>query len=458
MKTLNPLTAVSPIDGRYSSKVETLRLIFSEYGLIQRRVSVEIAWLKALCACPDIPEARELSDSESAAIQSIADDLTLKDAERVKEIEQTTNHDVKAVEYFIKEKFAGTSYESLGEFVHFGCTSEDINNVSHALMLKDGLVELRRRQEELTDILADFAIAAKDTAMLARTHGQPASPTTLGKEMAVFVHRLRRQAEQIDAIVMPAKLNGAVGNFNAHFSAYPDVDWQELSRAVIEGVFSLKQTPLTTQIESHDGMAELFDAIARWNTVLTDLNRDIWAYISLGYLGQKTKQGEIGSSTMPHKVNPIDFENSEGNLGLGNAVFDHLARKLPVSRLQRDLTDSTVLRNMGVGFGYSLIAYASTVKGLGKIRINAARLKEDLNKAWEVLAEPIQTVMRKLSKKNPYEQLKELTRGEKVNAQTMRKFVDSLDIPEEDRSRLRDLTPETYIGIAPQLAEKIRRG
>ena len=456
MKTLNSLTAVSPIDGRYGSKVESLRSIFSEYGLIQRRISVEIAWLKALCADPEIKEARNLTEAEAAEIQAIADELTVEDAARVKEIESTTNHDVKAVEYYIKEKFAGKSYEELGEFIHFACTSEDINNMSHALMLRDGLVELRRFQDDLTDKLAEFALETKDAAMLARTHGQPASPTTLGKEMAVFVHRLRRQAQQIDAIVMPAKLNGAVGNFNAHLSAYPDVDWKALTKSVIEGVFGLKQTPLTTQIESHDGMAELFDAIARWNTILIDLDRDIWTYISMGYLGQKTKKGEIGSSTMPHKVNPIDFENSEGNLGLANAMFDHLTRKLPISRLQRDLTDSTVLRNMGVGFGYSMIAYQATIKGLGKIKLNSDRLAEDLDNAWEVLAEPIQTVMRKLGKKNPYEQLKELTRGEKVNAEIMKQFVDSLDIPEEDKIRLREMTPASYIGIASELAELVR--
>jgi len=450
------LTAVSPLDGRYASKIDSLRPIFSEFGLIQRRVAVEVAWLKALCNCPKMKEARTLTEEEAAEIQAIADNLSVADARRVKEIESTTNHDVKAVEYFIKEQFAGKSYESLGEFVHFACTSEDINNMAHALMLRDGLVELRKDQEELTARLAEFALETKDAAMLARTHGQPASPTTMGKELAVFVHRLRRQAAQIDAIVMPAKLNGAVGNFNAHLSAYPDVNWQELTRKVIEETFGLKQTPLTTQIESHDGMAELFDAIARWNTILIDLDRDIWTYISMGYLGQKTKKGEIGSSTMPHKVNPIDFENSEGNLGLANAIFDHLSRKLPVSRLQRDLTDSTVLRNMGVGFGYSLTAYQATIKGLGKINLNAKRLADDLDNAWEVLAEPIQTVMRKLGLPNPYEQLKELTRGRKINAEIMKEFVDSLDIPEEDKLRLREMTPSTYIGIAPELALLVR--
>ncbi|MFA7172482.1 MAG: adenylosuccinate lyase [Kiritimatiellia bacterium] len=454
--TTETLTAVSPLDGRYASQVDRLRPIFSEFGLIQRRIAVEVAWLQALCDCPEIPEARALSNAEKAALQAIADNLTLKDARRVKEIESTTNHDVKAVEYFIKEQMKGLNCEVLGEFVHFACTSEDINNIAHALMLRDGLVELRREQELVTAKLSAFALETKDVAMLARTHGQPASPTTLGKELAVFVHRLRRQAAQIDAIVMPAKLNGAVGNFNAHLIAYPDVDWQELTRKVIEEQFALQQTPLTTQIESHDGMAELFDAITRWNTILIDMDRDLWSYISMGYLRQKTKPGEIGSSTMPHKVNPIDFENSEGNLGLANAIFGHLSRKLPLSRLQRDLTDSTVLRNMGVGFGYSLIAYQATLKGLGKIDLNPQRLADDLEQAWEVLAEPIQTVMRKLGQANPYEQLKELTRGEKVNATTMKKFIDSLDIPAEDKKRLRELTPATYIGMAPLLTEKIR--
>ena len=374
----------------------------------------------------------------------------------MKAIESVTNHDVKAVEYFIKEKIKGTFLEALGEFVHFACTSEDINNMAHALMLRDGLRVLRATQDKLTDTLAAFAAETRDAAMLARTHGQPASPTTLGKELAVFVLRLRRQAEQLDAIVLPAKMNGAVGNFNAHLSAYPDVDWEALSRSVIEGRFGLSQNVLTTQIESHDGVAELFDALSRWNTVLLDLDRDIWAYISLGYLGQKTVKGEVGSSTMPHKVNPIDFENSEGNLGIANAVLEHMARKLPVSRLQRDLTDSTVLRNMGVGFGYSMTAYQATLKGLGKIKLNAARLSADLDEAWEVLAEPIQTVMRKLGKPNPYEQLKELTRGKKMTAEIMRQFIESLDIPADDKQRLLALTPATYTGIASKLVDAIQ--
>ena len=456
MDTIDTLTALSPLDGRYANKLGDLRPIFSEFGLIQRRVAVEIAWLEALCDCPAIPEARSLTAEEREFLQKLGDGFSVADAKRVKSIESVTNHDVKAVEYFLKEKFAGTTLEALGEFVHFACTSEDINNLAHALMLRDGLRVLRAAQDKLTDTLAALAMETRDAAMLARTHGQPASPTTLGKELAVFVHRLRRQAEQLDGIILPAKMNGAVGNFNAHLSAYPNVDWEALARGVIEGRFGLSQNVLTTQIESHDGIAELFDALTRWNTVLLDLNRDIWSYISLGYLGQKTVKGEIGSSTMPHKVNPIDFENSEGNLGIANAVLEHMARKLPVSRLQRDLTDSTVLRNMGVGFGYSMTAYQSTIKGLGKIKLNAARLAQDLDEAWEVLAEPIQTVMRKLGKANPYEQLKELTRGRKINAEIMKTFVEGLDIPAEDKQRLLTLTPATYTGIAVKLVDAIQ--
>jgi len=455
MDMTDTLTALSPLDGRYASKLDALRPIFSEFGLVQRRVAVEIAWLEALCDAPAIPEARNLTADERELLRTLADGFTVADARRVKSIESVTNHDVKAVEYFIKEKLTGTSLEKLSEFVHFACTSEDINNMAHALMLRDGLLVIRAAQDQLTDALAAFAVETRGAAMLARTHGQPASPTTLGKELAVFVHRLRRQAAQLDAIVLPAKLNGAVGNFNAHLSAYPDVNWEALAKSVIEGRFGLSQNVLTTQIESHDGIAELFDALARWNTVLLDLDRDIWAYISLGYLGQKTVKGEVGSSTMPHKVNPIDFENSEGNLGIANAVLEHMARKLPISRLQRDLTDSTVLRNMGVGFGYSLAAYQATIKGLGKIRLNPARLAEDLDDAWEVLAEPIQTVMRKLGKANPYEQLKELTRGKKMSAEIMREFIGGLDIPDSDKQRLLALTPSAYIGIAEQLVEAI---
>ena len=454
MEAIDTLTVLSPLDGRYASKLGELRPIFSEFGLIRRRVEVEIAWLTALCDAPDIPEAAPLSDNERMTLRSITERFSEDDARQVKTIEATTNHDVKAVEYFIKEKLAGTSLARLNEFVHFACTSEDINNVAHALMLRDGLTVLRAAQQTLTDALATFASETQEVPMLARTHGQPASPTTLGKEMAVFVHRLNRQSAQLDALKLPAKMNGAVGCFNAHLVAYPNVDWEALTRTVIEGHFGLTQNVLTTQIESHDGMAELFDALCRWNTILMDLNRDIWTYISLGYLGQKTVANEIGSSTMPHKVNPIDFENSEGNLGIANAVLEHLARKLPISRLQRDLTDSTVLRNMGIGFGYSLVAYQSAIKGLGKIRVNEKRLADDLDTAWEVLAEPIQTVMRKLGKPNPYEQLKALTRGKQITPETMRAFIQSLDIPDADKACLMALTPSTYVGIASKLVER----
>ena len=451
MAALDQLTAISPLDGRYGSKVEALREVFSEYGLVKRRVAVECAWLAALCADPGIPECPALSKDEAALLDGIAANFGLDDARRVKEIEKTTNHDVKAVEYFIKEKIAGTSLAARGEFVHFGCTSEDINNMSHALMLRDGLKTLRAAQNAVTDKIAEMAHAFASVPMLAHTHGQPASPTTLGKELAVVAARLRRQQDEIDRIVLPAKMNGAVGNFNAHLSAYPNLDWEALARGVIEN-FGLRQNRLTIQIEPHDGMAELFDAIQRWNTILLDFDRDVWTYVSMGYFKQRTIKGEIGSSTMPHKVNPIDFENSEGNLGLANAVFGFLARKLPISRMQRDLTDSTVLRNMGVAFGYSLVAVASTLKGLGKLELNEARLAEDLDRNWEVLAEPIQTVMRKVGMANPYERLKELTRGRRVTAETMKEFISGLDLPAEDKARLLTLTPASYVGMAEKLA------
>jgi adenylosuccinate lyase len=452
---LDTLTALGPLDGRYAAKVAPLRAIFSEYGLIRRRVQVEIAWLRALCAEPGIPEALPLTPDENRLLDALASGLTVAEAQRVKEIEATTNHDVKAIEYFLREKFAGTTLAARNEFVHFACTSEDINNVAHALMLRDGLAVLRAAQKGVEETLAALARETRDAAMLARTHGQAASPTTMGKELAVFVSRLRRQSAQLDALALPAKLNGAVGNYNAHLAAYPDVNWPALGRRVLESSFGLRQNPLTTQIEPHDGMAELFDALARWNTVLLDLDRDIWSYVSLGYLGQKTVKGEVGSSTMPHKVNPIDFENSEGNLGLANALLEHMARKLPVSRLQRDLTDSTVLRNMGLAFGYCLVSYQSTLKGLGKITVNAARLAMDLDHAWEVLAEPIQTVMRKADLANPYERLKEMTRGRKMDAATLREFIESLDLPAADKKRLLHLTPATYVGLAAKLVDEM---
>ena len=449
---LDTLTAVSPIDGRYSDKCSELQEVFSEYGLIKRRVLVECVWLEALCDAKGVRECKALSASERGALRMIADGFSVDDARRVKEIERTTNHDVKAVEYFLKEKVAGTSLESRSEFIHFGCTSEDINNMSHALMLRDGKLVLRRAMDEVTEKIAAMAKTWAKVPMLAHTHGQPASPTTVGKEFAVVSQRLKRQAGEIDRLVMPAKMNGAVGNFNAHLSAYPSVDWEELSRKVI-GSLGLRQNRLTTQIESHDGIAELFDAIARWNSVLMDFDRDVWMYISMGYFKQRTVKGEIGSSTMPHKVNPIDFENSEGNLGLANAVLDFMARKLPISRMQRDLTDSTTLRNMGVGFGYTLIAVRATAKGLGKLELNEERLAQDLDCNWEVLAEPIQTVMRKVGMDRPYERLKELTRGRRVNAKIMQEFVRKLPLPKADKERLLKMTPATYTGIAAKLAK-----
>ena len=454
MAMVDSLTAISPLDGRYGGKVEELRDVFSEYGLIKRRVTVECAWLEALAANPGLPECPPFSADEAATLSSVAANFTLADAQRVKDIERTTNHDVKAVEYFIKEKLLGTSLASRGEFVHFACTSEDINNMAHALMLRDGLKALRAAQNAVTDAIAAMAHEFAAVPMLAHTHGQPASPTTLGKELAVVVARLRRQQDEIDHIVLPAKMNGAVGNFNAHLAAYPDVDWEALSRGVIEG-FGLRQNRLTIQIEPHDGMAELFDALQRWNTILIDFDRDVWTYVSMGYFRQKTVKGEIGSSTMPHKVNPIDFENSEGNLGLANAMFGFLSRKLPISRMQRDLTDSTVLRNMGVAFAYTLVAVKSTQKGLGKLQLNAERLAADLDANWEVLAEPIQTVMRKVGMANPYERLTELTRGRRVTAEIMKEFVGSLELPEADKKRLMEMSPASYVGMAEKLARLV---
>lgn len=444
------LTAISPLDGRYANKCEELQEIFSEYGLIKRRVLVECTWLKALAADPKIRECR-LTAKQVKCVDKVAADFSVADAQRVKDIEKTTNHDVKAVEYFLKEKLAKGLPASVLEFIHFGCTSEDINNMSHALMLRDGQKILRTAMDEMTAKIVKQAKAWAKVPMLAHTHGQPASPTTVGKELAVVSQRLKRQAGEIDRLVMPAKMNGAVGNFNAHLSAYPNVDWEKLSAKVIK-TLGLRQNRLTTQIESHDGIAELFDAIGRWNAVLLDFDRDVWMYVSMGYFKQRTVKGEIGSSTMPHKVNPIDFENSEGNLGLANAVLGFMARKLPISRMQRDLTDSTTLRNMGVGFGYTLIAIRSTQKGLGKLELNETRLAEDLDTNWEVLAEPIQTVMRKVGMDHPYERLKELTRGRRVNAEIMRDFVTALPLPKDDKARLLKMTPSSYMGLAAKLA------
>ena len=447
------ITAISPIDGRYTSKVTELTECFSEYALLKNRVKVEVMWLIALCAEEQIAECRALTTEEEQTLRQIVTNFTPAEAEKVKTIEAVTNHDVKAVEYYLKEQIAGTSLEQLSEFLHFACTSEDINNLSHALMLKDGLAALCPQQQEIIAAISKLAKEFKAVPMLSRTHGQTASPSTIGKELAVFAARLQKQSEKIAAVELLGKLNGAVGHFNAHMSAYPEVDWVALTKGVIEDELGLKQNLFTTQIEPHDYMAELFDAIARWNTVLNDFNRDIWTYISMAYFGQKTIKGEIGSSTMPHKVNPIDFENSEGNVGLANAIFQHLSAKLPISRLQRDLTDSTVLRNMGVGFGYSMIAYKSTLKGLGKLKLNEQNLAKDLDNAWEVMAEPIQTVMRKAGIEKPYEKLKELTRGQQIDRETIRRFVEGLELDAADKQRLLEMTPASYIGIAPKIVD-----
>lgn len=453
---LSALSAVSPIDGRYGSKTAPLREVFSEFGLIQRRVLVEVRWLQCLAGHEGIAEVPGLSKAANKVLDDIADSFGEIDARRIKDIEATTNHDVKAVEYFIKERFADSEeLKAIAEFVHFACTSEDINNLSHALMLRDGLHDvLLPAMREITSALAAQAQAAAAVPMLSRTHGQTASPTTMGKELANVVARLERQLDQLQDMEFLGKINGAVGNYNAHLSAYPEVDWQANAELFVSSL-GLTWNPYTTQIEPHDYMAELFDAIARFNTILLDFNRDIWAYISLGYFKQKTIAGEIGSSTMPHKVNPIDFENSEGNLGLANAVLQHLSAKLPISRWQRDLTDSTVLRNMGVGAAYSLIAYQSALKGISKLELNEARLAQDLDNSWEVLAEPIQTVMRRYGIEKPYEKLKELTRGQDMSAELIREFVAKLKLPEEAKQELLDMTPATYIGNAEAQARAI---
>ena len=443
----DPVCNISPIDGRYASKCDELKEIFSEFGLVKRRVRVEVEWLKALSAAAEIKECAALTPEEAARLEAIASGFSVEDALRVKEIERTTNHDVKAVEYFLKEKIAGTSLESRSEFIHFACTSEDINNMSHALMLADGREKLLALAGEVRSKIAAMAAEWAAVPMLAHTHGQPASPTTVGKELAVVAARLKREEDEIRRVRLTAKMNGAVGNYNAHLAAYPGVDWPAFSRAVIESL-GLVQNPLTIQIEPHDAIAELFDAIARWNSILLDFDRDVWMYVSMGYFKQRTVKGEVGSSTMPHKVNPIDFENSEGNLGLANAVLGFMARKLPISRMQRDLTDSTTLRNMGVGFAYTFIAIRSTLKGLGKLELNEARLADDLDHNWEVLAEPIQTVMRKVGMDHPYERLKELTRGRRVTKEIMQDFVSALPLPEEDKARLLAMTPANYIGNA----------
>ncbi|MFA7386476.1 MAG: adenylosuccinate lyase [Thiohalobacteraceae bacterium] len=453
---LTSLTAVSPVDGRYAGKTESLRPIFSEYGLIRHRVLVEIRWLQALAAHHGIPEVSPLGAHATKVLEDVFNDFGEDDARRVKNIERTTNHDVKAVEYFLKEKIAGNAeLEAVSEFIHFACTSEDINNLAYALMLREarGQVLLPLMDQTISAIAA-LAQTNADLPLLARTHGQPATPTTLGKEMANVAYRLRRQREQLAQVPMLGKINGAVGNYNAHLIAYPEVDWQAFAETFVTGL-GLEWNPYTTQIEPHDYIAEMFDAIARYNTALIDFARDVWGYISLGYFKQRTIAGEVGSSTMPHKVNPIDFENAEGNLGIANALFDHLAAKLPISRWQRDLSDSTVLRNLGVGVAHTAIALESLLRGIGKLEPNPLRTAEDLDATWEVLAEAVQTVMRRYGIEKPYEKLKELTRGRGIDAESMRTFIDTLDIPADAKQRLRDLTPGRYIGNAVEQARDI---
>ena len=452
---LSALTAISPVDGRYGSKTADLRAYFSEFGLIRCRVEVEIRWLQTLAQHPQISEVPAFSESANALLNAIVSDFSVTDAERIKAIESRTNHDVKAVEYFIKEKIQDhAELNAVTEFVHFACTSEDINNLSHGLMLKQGTQALLKSMRQVADAISALAKTHAEKPMLSRTHGQTASPTTVGKEMANVAYRLQRQIKQIEATEFLGKINGAVGNYNAHLSAYPDIDWEANAQSFINAL-GLTFNPYTTQIEPHDYIAELFDAVCRFNTILIDFDRDVWGYISLGYFKQKTVAGEVGSSTMPHKVNPIDFENSEGNLGIANAIMQHLAQKLPISRWQRDLTDSTVLRNLGVGFGHSLIAYQATLKGISKLEVNPARLNEDLENAWEVLAEPIQTVMRRYAIEEPYEKLKELTRGHAMTKDTLQTFMTKLEIPEHAKAELLALTPHSYIGNAVAQAKRI---
>jgi adenylosuccinate lyase len=457
---LTELTAVSPLDGRYGRATHPLRAIFSEYGLVRARVAVECRWLQALSRIPQVTEVPELSESAHAVLDALATGFTVGDAAEVKAVERTTNHDVKAVEYVLKERFARhPELARVLEFTHFACTSEDINNLSHALMLKEALhSHLLPSMDRVISEIARLAEEFADAPMLARTHGQTASPTTVGKEMAVFAYRLRRQRDQAAQVPMFGKMAGAVGNYNAHLSAYPDVDWSLVAQDFVSSL-GLEFNPYVTQIEPHDYMAELFGAVSRFNTILVDFDRDVWGYISLGYFRQKTVAGEVGSSTMPHKVNPIDFENSEGNLGLANALFEHLSAKLPISRWQRDLTDSTVLRNLGVGFGHSLLAYASTLRGIGKLQLDSARLASDLDNSWEVLAEPIQTVMRRYGVPEPYEKLKAFTRGRaKVTRESMRDFVEGLgdSVPEEAKRALAEMSPATYVGNAAEQARALK--
>ncbi|GEK10559.1 adenylosuccinate lyase [Pseudoalteromonas sp. McH1-7] len=453
---LSALTAISPVDGRYGSKTKELRSIFSEFGLIKYRVIVEVRWLQALASSDAITEVPAFSDEANALLDSIVENFSEADAARVKEIERTTNHDVKAVEYLLKEKVADNAeLHAVNEFIHFACTSEDINNLSHGLMLTEARDNvLLPYCDELLAAIKEKAVEYKSIPMMTRTHGQPASPSTMGKEFANVYVRLQRQRQQIANVQLLGKINGAVGNYNAHLSAYPDYDWHAHSERFVSSL-GLTWNPFTTQIEPHDYIAELFDAIARFNTILIDFDRDVWGYIALNHFKQKTIAGEIGSSTMPHKVNPIDFENSEGNLGIANAIFAHLAQKLPVSRWQRDLTDSTVLRNLGVGMGYALIAYQATLKGVSKLEVNAERLLAELDDNWELLAEPIQTVMRKYGIEKPYEKLKDLTRGKRVNQEIMADFIDNLALPDEVKSQMKEMTPANYIGRAEAFIDEL---
>ena len=454
--SLSSLSALSPLDGRYAAKVDALRATLSEAGFMHHRVKVEVSWLQALSEA-GFDEIKPFSDDAKALLNKLVAEFSEADAQRIKDIEAVTNHDVKAVEYWLKEKVAGSAeLVAASEFIHFACTSEDINNTSHGMMLKTARDSVMvPALQKVIARLTELAHTNADVPMLSRTHGQPASPTTLGKEMANVVARLQRVIKRIEQVEILGKMNGAVGNYNAHLSAYPAYDWENFSKNVIEQRLGLTYNPYTIQIEPHDYMAEMFDAFARANTILLDLNRDIWGYISVGYFKQKTKAGEIGSSTMPHKVNPIDFENSEGNLGLANALLRHLSEKLPVSRWQRDLTDSTVLRNIGVAFGYTLLAYDSCLRGLNKLETNPERLAADLDATWEVLAEPVQTVMRRYGIENPYEQLKELTRGKGISKEALREFVLTLAIPQDAKDLLLAMTPANYIGIAEKLAKAI---
>ncbi|MBI1421847.1 MAG: adenylosuccinate lyase [Gammaproteobacteria bacterium] len=451
---LSSLTAISPVDGRYAGRVAELRELFSEYALIKHRVIVEIRWLQQLAATAAIAEVPAFSQHTQAALEEIITKFSVEDAQRVKNIERTTNHDVKAVEYFLKEKTAGNEeIARVSEFWHFACTSEDINNLSHALMLTSARTQvLLPLMDELIATVERLAVDNAEVPMLAHTHGQPASPTTIGKEFANVVYRLRRQHEQLKSVPILGKINGAVGNYNAHTAAYPTVDWPALAERFVTSL-GLTFNPMTIQIEPHDYMAEFFHCLVRFNNILLDLDRDIWTYIAFAYFKQKTVAGEVGSSTMPHKVNPIDFENSEGNLGIANAIFDHLANKLPISRMQRDLTDSTVLRNLGVGVAHSLIAYHSTLKGLSKLEVNHGRLLADLNDNWEVLAEPIQTVMRRYGVPEPYEKLKALTRGQRISKESLQQFIDTLEIPDAEKTRLKAMSPASYIGLAVELTQ-----